>query len=101
MHVLYRDNQIALHNAGNHVFHIERTKYLEIDCHIVRKKLQSRILKLLPVSSQDQVSDFFTKTLLPKFVTLLLSKLGLINSSQPQTYGGLLDNVDTKVNTIS
>jgi len=52
--------------------------------------MQSGILKLLPVSSQDQVADFFTKALLPKTFHFLLSKLGLINIYQPPSCGGIL-----------
>lgn len=62
--------------------------HLEIDCHLVREMFQAGIMKLLPVTSQDQVTDFFTKPLLPQPFNILLSKLGFLDLYQPPTCGG-------------
>ena len=75
----------------------ERTKHLEIDCHLVRDKLQAGIMKLLPVSSKDQLAYFFTKPLLPQPFNALLSKLGMLNIYHSPACGGILENEEKDI----
>ncbi|XP_062089460.1 uncharacterized protein LOC133795993 [Humulus lupulus] len=62
--LLYRDNNATNYISEIPVFH-ERTKHVDIDCHIVRERVQSGQLKLLHVSSNNNVAGIFTKPLFP------------------------------------
>ncbi|KAL0405284.1 UNVERIFIED_CONTAM: Retrovirus-related Pol polyprotein from transposon RE1 [Sesamum latifolium] len=84
---LYCDNQAATHIVANPMFH-ERTKHLEIDCHLVRDHYKAGFLLPCNISGKLQLADMFTKLLPRPAFTDALTKLGLFSPTQVQLEGG-------------
>ena len=62
-YVLYCDSQSAIHLSKNSTFH-GRSKNIDVRYHLIRDVLDSKLLELEKIHTNDNGSDMMTKALL-------------------------------------
>lgn len=76
------DNKAAIAISHNPVHH-DRMKYVEIDRHFVKEKVDEGTLNILYIHTAEQTADILTKPLFRPVFEKLVHKLGMYNLCNP------------------
>nr|GFC43811.1 retrovirus-related Pol polyprotein from transposon TNT 1-94 [Tanacetum cinerariifolium] len=72
---------------------ISWSKHTDIKYHIIKERVENRVIKLYFVNTEYQLADIFTKALGRERIEFLINKLGM-RSFTPETLKQLTDEVD-------
>ena len=70
------DNKAAISISENPVQH-DRTKFIEVDRHFIKEKLEDGSIELPYVRSEDQLADVLTKAVNGRILNDVLFKLNI------------------------
>ena len=77
---IYCDNQSCIKLSENPIFH-ERSKHIEIRYHFIRDWVQRGSMKLVYISTDEQVEDILTKSLSRSKHVFFTDKMGMVSNT--------------------
>ncbi|PKI48888.1 hypothetical protein CRG98_030736 [Punica granatum] len=80
-YVLHCDSQSAIHLWKNSTFH-SRSKHIDIKFHWIRDVLESKLVKLDKVHTDENGADMMTKTLVREKLHVCRSMAGMLKASK-------------------
>jgi len=78
--IIMCDNIFAISTSKNPVFH-GRTKHIKIKFHFIREVQQSNEVLIVHCSSENQLADIFTKSLLKERFEILRQRIGVCHQN--------------------
>ena len=79
---IYCDNKVVIPIAHNPILH-DRTKYIEVDKHFIKEKIENVLICVSYVPSAQQVANILTKGLHKGQFELLVNKLAMEDIYKP------------------
>ena len=75
---LFEDNQSAIALAKNPINHA-RSKHIDIQHHFIREKVESKVIDIVYMATDEMIADALTKPLARPRLEMLIAKMGLRN----------------------
>jgi hypothetical protein len=75
---LFCDNKVAVDMPYNPVQH-DMTKYVEIDRYFIKEKIETKVITIPHIRSNEQVADILTKGVAVTIFHDMLTKFGMFD----------------------
>ena len=74
---IFEDNEVIARLAKNPEFH-ERTRHISVKYHLVRDLVELQVVDIVPIRSNLQLADIFTKPLMGELFVYMRAAIGVL-----------------------